>query len=417
MLGMPNYRDPDRLRRISMFSALPPWQLEVVVDAVDVVALRKGERVLSRGSDDGYTYFLAEGEVSLVPGGDASATIVSGSDAMTTPLANLRPRIFDVQAMSKVALLRVPDVVLSAAGCGRLGGSMITVESPQEDARHQAESRLSFHLYRDLKNDVDVLPSLPDLALRIRRAIDDEANDARAIARLIETDPAMAAKLLKVANSAFYGGLGGVETTCAAVIRLGMRSTRQLIMTFALKEVFDCKDAAIRRRMQALWSHSAHIAALCFVLAHENRHLQAEEALLIGLLHDVGVIPILNYAERYPELSQDPAILEQTIARMRGELGAMILRQWHFPPEVVTAARDAESWGRRHNGDVDYSDLVIVAQVHELIREHRLAELPALADISAIRRVFGGAAAPEKSLQVLNDAKHQIDEMHSVLRA
>ena len=414
---MPDYRDPDVLRKIRMLSELPPWQLEVVAEAVELVALKKGERLLERGSDNGHTYFLTEGEVSLIAAGDDNTMVVSGSDGVKAPLANLRPRIFDVETLTHVQVIRVPDVVLSVAGCGRLGGSAITVESPREEARHQAESRLSFHLYRDLKKDAAVLPSLPDLALRIRRAIDDETSDARTIARLVESDPAMAAKLLKAANSALYGGLGGVETTSSAVVRLGMQTTRQLVMTFALKEVFQSKDTAIRRRMQELWKHSAHIAALCFVLAREIQGLQAEEALLIGLVHDVGVIPILNYADKYPELTEDPSILDATVQRMRGELGAMILRQWHFPPEVVAAARDAENWTRRHNSAADFSDLVIVAQVHEFIRKHDLEGLPALDDVSAIRRVFGGDATPEKSLQVLHDAKAQIDEMRSVLRS
>ncbi len=415
--SMPDYRDPDVLRKVRMLSELPPWQLEVVAEAVDVIELKKGKRLLERGSDDGHTYFLTEGDVNLIAAGEDASTVVSGSDTVKAPLANLRPRIFDVETMTRVQVIRVPDVVLSAAGCSRLGGPAITVESPLEEARHQAESRLSFHLYRDLKNDVAVLPSLPDLALRIRRAIDDETSDARTIARLVESDPAMAAKLLKAANSALYGGLGGVETTSSAVVRLGMQTTRQLVMTFALKEVFVSEDAAIRRRMQELWKHSAHIAALCFVLAREIKGLQAEEALLIGLVHDVGVIPIFNYADKYPELTEDPSTLDATIQRMRGELGAMILRQWHFPPEVVAAARDAENWTRRHNSAADFSDLVIVAQVHEFIRKHTLEGLPPLDDVSAIRRVFGDTATPEKSLKVLHDAKAQIDEMRSVLRS
>ena len=401
-----------------MLSDLPPWQLEVVAEAVELLELKKGIVFLERGSDDGHTYFLTDGEVRLDAEGNDATTIVSGSKAMETPLANLRPRIFSAQTLTRARVIRVPDVVLSAAGCscGGRGRSAITIETPQDEERHKAESRLSFHLYRDLKNDVAVLPSLPDLALRIRRAIDDEVSDARKIARLVESDPAMAAKLLKAANSALYGGLGSIETTSSAVVRLGMQTTRQLVLTFAMNEVFDSKDKAIRRRMQDLWKHSAHIASLCFVLAREVKGLKAEEALLIGLVHDVGVIPILNYASKYPELTEEPEILDDTIQRMRGELGAMILRKWRFPPEVVAAARDAENWTRSQAGKADFVDLLIVAQVHEFIRKHKLEGLPPLDEVSAIRRVFGDAATPEKSLQVLHDAKTQIDEMRSVLR-
>ncbi|MCB1728577.1 MAG: HDOD domain-containing protein, partial [Gammaproteobacteria bacterium] len=222
---------------------------------------------------------------------------------------------------------------------------------------------------------------------------------------------------LKAANSAMYGGMATAETCSAAVVRLGMQTTKQLVLTFALKEVFQTKNPMIRKRMQVLWKHSSQIAALCFVLAREIKGIQAEEALLIGLLHDVGAIAILNCIEKYPDLASDEASLEETISRMRGELGAMILRKWMLPAPVVAGARDAEYWLRQHQGPADFTDLLVVAQVHERLRKDQLSGLPPLEKISAFRRVLGADATPERSLQVLHDAKTQADEMRSVLRA
>lgn len=415
---MASTHETDALRKIAMLTDLPPWQLEVVAEAVEPVEARKGAVILERGSDDGFTYFLREGEISLEASDGDDKTIEITAQSARTPVANLRPRIFGVKAMSRVRGIRVPDIVLSAAGCnGRVHDpDDIKVESQEEEERREAESRLSFQLYHDLKNDKAILPSLPDLALRIRRAIDDEVSDARAIAHLVESDPAMAAKLLKAANSALYGGLAAVETCSAAVVRLGMRTTKQLVLTFALKEVFQNDDPMIQKRMLVLWKHSAQIAALSFVLAREIKGMQAEEALLIGLVHDVGAIAILNYIHKYPDLAQDEAALEETISRMRGELGAMILRKWMFTPAVVAGARDAENWTRQQTGPADFTDLLIVGQVHERLRKHQLAGLPPLEKISAIKRVLGEDVTPEKSLQIMHDAKAQIDEMRSVLR-
>jgi len=331
------------------------------------------------------------------------------------PIANLRPRIMTATATSKVRTLRVPDIAISACGC--LNSSTIAVETEEEAARREAETRLSFELYRDLVNDEAILPSLPDLAFRIRRAIEDEGTAAKTVARLVESDPSMAAKLLKAANSAMYGGMQKIETCSGAVVRLGMQVTKQLVVTFALREVFRSEHPQLRRQMQLLWKHSSNIAAICFVLARQTKHLVAEEALLIGLLHDVGTIAILNYIERYPELLEQEGGVELTIQRMRGELGAMILRQWHFPPAVIAGARDAESWTRKHAGSIDFTDLLIVAQVHDKMRKHAFDTLPPLDEISAIGRVLGEGAGPERSVQILHDAKEQLDEMRSVLRS
>ena len=406
------------LHKISMLADLPPWQLEVVAEAVEPVEAHKGMLIVERGSDDGYTYFLDKGEVSLDAADGQSKVIALTPEVARNPVANLRPRLFAVKALSRVTGIRVPDIVLSAAGCsGRVHDpDAIVVQSEEEEQRRGAESKLSFQLYHDLKNDKAILPSLPDLALRIRNAIDDEVSDAKTIARLVESDPAMATKLLKAANSALYGGLGGIDTCSGAVVRLGMDTTKQLVLTFALKEVFYNDDPMVQKRMHVLWKHSAQIAALCFVLAREIKGMSAEEALLIGLVHDVGAIAILNYIQKFPELAQDEVALEETIDRMRGELGAMILRKWNFPPAVVAGARDAETWLRRHNREVDFTDLLIVAQAHERLRKHQLDGLPPLEKISAIQRVLGQDATPEKSLDILHAAKAQVDQMRSVLR-
>lgn len=225
---------------------------------------------------------------------------------------------------------------------------MITVDGEAEEARRQAETELSFQLYRDLRSDKAVLHSLPDLALRIRRAIEDEASDARRVARLIEADPAMAAKLLKAANSAMYGGLAAVESCPAAVVRLGMQTTKNPVLSFALKDIFQTKVPMIQQRMQALWKHSSQLAALCFVLA---------------------------------------------------------------------GARDAENWLRQHPGPADFTDLLIVAQVHERLRKQQLAGLPELDKLSALQRVLGDDLTPERSLEIMHQAKQQADEMRSVLRS
>jgi HD-like signal output (HDOD) protein len=409
---------PKSLRNIPMLANLPPWQVDVVAEAVQPLMVRKGKQIVECGTDDGYTYFLSEGEVELEGDDGYNKTLEITPENSRTPVANLRPRIISVTALSDVRGIRIPDIVLSAAGCtGRsYDEDGIKVESQEEEERRQLESKLSFQLYRDLKNDKAILPSLPDLAMRIRRAIDDEMSDAREIARLVEADPAMTAKLLKVANSAFYAGSNEVETLPKAVVRMGMKTTKQLVMSFALRDIFSNKDPAIQKRMLVLWKHSAQIAALCFILARETTHIDPEEALLIGLVHDVGTIAILNYIEKYPDLAEHPGALEETIDHMRGELGAMILREWKFAPAVIAGARDAENWIRQQTGPADFTDLLIVAQVHERLRKKNIEGLPPMERISAIRRVLGDAASPEKSLEILHEAKAQVDEMRSMLR-
>ena len=407
------------LGMIPMTANLPPWQFEAIAEHVEPLKLKKGARLIECGSDDGFTYFLTAGKVSLECADNPPMVVEASAESVRTPIANLRPRIVDVTALERIRVIRVPDILLNAIECGhgKTDSEETAGDAEGHEERRNFETRLPFQLYRDLKNsESSILPSLPDTAVRIQLAIEDDLSDADAVARLVVADPAIATKLVKTANSALYGGRSPVTALTAAVVRLGMQTTRNLVLTFALKEVFRTKNKLLRQRMKDLWEHSAYIAATCFVLAREVEGVNPEEALLVGLVHDIGAIAVLNYATRDPQRTADLGGLEQTISCMRGELGALILRRWKFAPTVAVAVRDAESWMREHDGVADFTDLLIVAQVHERLRRKETDGLPRIEDIPAFAKVLGQDASPHKSLVILHQAEIMVDQMRSVLR-
>jgi HD-like signal output (HDOD) protein len=410
--------DIDFLRKATTVSALPRWQLEAIADLTEHVKLKKGAKLIKRGTDDGFTYFLTAGKVALEGTGCPTEVVEADTQRTPAPLANLRPRILDVTAMGRVQAIRVPDLLLRPIE----SGDRCTVRDPfeadcGEPAEHrQILSQLPFEIYRDLKKgESSVLPSLPDTAVRIQLAVEDEISDADAVARRIATDPAIAAKLIMTANSPLYGGRTPVETLTAAVVRLGLKTTCQLVLTFAMREVFRTRNKALRWRMKELWDHSAYIAAACFVLSLDVKGANPEEALLVGLIHDIGTIAIINSADRHPELASDPESLEQTISCLRGELGALILREWRFAPAMIFAARDAENWGREHRGAADFTDVLIVAQFHDRLRRKETEGLPRIEEIPAFTKVLGENASPEKSVAVINQSEALVDALRKVL--
>jgi HD-like signal output (HDOD) protein len=402
--------DMETLRTLPKLARLPSWQFDVIAEFTEPLTLKKGVRLLDRGSDDGNTYYLTAGKVALVGADGHRETFEADPKGDPRLLANLRPRIVDVEAVGRARAFRIPDLLLDPIDCNPAAGS-------GHDGPPSAELRLPFDLYRDLKNnEPGVLPSLPDTAVRIQLAIGDEQSDAGSVARLLATDPAMAAKLIRIANSALYGGRAPVDTCTAAIVRLGLRTTAKLVLGFALSEVFRSKNQALRQRMKVLWDHSVDIAATCFILARERSGVDPEEALLAGLIHDVGAIAVLSSATRYPRLAADPERLERTIACLSGDVGAMILREWNFPPAMAAAARDAESWLREGGLDLDLTDLVIVAQVHDRMRRDDTEGMPRVDEIPAFARVLGAHASPEKSVEVMNQATAVAEALRNVLR-
>jgi HD-like signal output (HDOD) protein len=375
---------PEILRQLSTLRDMPQDELEALSKKLCVHEDRSGAVLLQIGATDEFTLYLLEGRCRLIAE-DGAVKIISHTDrSATAPLARLRPSHYKVVAESRVRYLRIDNAYIKQK-VGRIDQpSALTLQNYQveeeDDLAHlDAENRLTLQIYEDLNAESLMLPSLPQVAIEIGEAVNAEDADARKIAALIETDPAIALKIVKAANSARYGGISQVVTVAEAVARLGMQNTRFLVVSFALRELFRTNSRQLEKRMQALWEHSRRIGALAEVLAARVGHFNTHEALLAGLVHDIGVVAVLGYARDFPEVVDSPDALESSISALRTQLSGMILAKWDMPAELVTAAKEAENWYRRHPGRPDYADLVIAAQLHEGIgAEIDPAQVPAL---------------------------------------
>lgn len=225
------------------------------------------------------------------------------------------------------------------------------------------KNQLANRFIEDLEHDRLILPSLPEVAMRVAKVLDNGVSDANAIAEVIQTDPAITAKLIKAANSAMYGRCLPVETCAAAVVRLGSALTHKLVLSLSMRELFTTESPLLQTRMRALWKHSTEVAALCYVLARRDRRFNPEQAMLVGLLHDIGIVAVLNYIDKFPVEVTQPEIIDDAIKSLRARTSCMILEKWRFPSEFTVAAFEAEDWMRDTGGIPDYCDLVIAAQL------------------------------------------------------
>ena len=373
------------LRRLSTLRDLSQDELEALSAQLYVHEARPGAVLLQIGATDEFTLYLLEGRCRLIAE-DGGIKVMSHTDrSAAAPLARLRPSHYKVVAEGEVRYLWIDNSLLKEAVGSIDRPSALTLENYQveeeDDLGHlDAENRLTLQIYEDLNSESLMLPSLPRVAIEIGEAVNADNADARTIAALIETDPAIALKLLKAANSARFGGISQVSTVAEAVARLGMQNTRFLVVSFALRELFRTNSRRLEQRMEGLWEHSRRIGALAEVLAARVGGFNTHEALLAGLVHDIGVVAVLGYARDFPEVADHPAALESSINALRTQLSGMILAKWDMPAELVTAAKAAEHWYRQHPGRPDYADLVIAAQLHEGVGgDIDPAQVPALA--------------------------------------
>lgn len=361
---------PAVLRRLSTLRELPLANLQALSEQLYVHEAGKGTVLLDIGATDDTTLYLLEGACRLLADDGAEKVIQHTDASAQAPLARLRPSRYRVIADSAVRFLRIDTMLLEESTAAFEKSSSLSLESyeveEEEDFGHMdAGNQLTLHIYEDLNANRLLLPSLPHVALRIGEAVNSDDADAKRVASLIETDPAIAVKVVKAANSARFGGASQLGTVAEAVARLGMQNTQLLVVTFALRELFRTKSKSLEKRMMALWEHSRRIAATAQVLAEKVGGFNPHEALLAGLVHDIGGLAVIGYARDFPDVVAQPAALEASISGLRSQLGGMILSKWQLPGELVETAKAAEDWYRDHAGKADYADLVIVAQIHE----------------------------------------------------
>ncbi|NQY86500.1 MAG: HDOD domain-containing protein [Colwellia sp.] len=210
-----------------------------------------------------------------------------------------------------------------------------------------AENALYTILMEKIKQDALVLPTLPEVALKVRQAADDPDINLSHMSDIIGQDPALALGMIKVANSALLGRSVKVETVSQAVTRIGLRQIKSISTAMALKQVFVSENEVVAMQMKKSWHKTIDIASVAISLMSlylkDNKHtpLTLDTITLASLVHNIGVLPILTEAEQHPDIFANPTFLQQAIAKLSGKVGGAVTRAWGFSDELTLLA---ESW-------------------------------------------------------------------------
>lgn len=269
-------------------------------------------------------------------------------------------------------------------------------------------------LVADIRSNRVVLPALPDIALKTRKLLEDRNVTTSQVARVISADAVLTTRLLRVVNSPLYRVHDQIDDVRSAITRLGNANVRSVVTSLAMEQLYHHKLASpLKRKLLASnWEHSVHVAALCYIIADSNTMLSADEAMLAGLVHDIGKLPILEYAEMLPDIASSEQALNRLLAVLHTRVGALVLGSWKFAPELIAAAAEHEDFAREPGTDADYADVVIVANLLSYIgSDHPHTKL----DWSAIPAFERLALTPEESIAVMKNAREQIHEIKQLL--
>jgi HD-like signal output (HDOD) protein len=207
-----------------------------------------------------------------------------------------------------------------------------------------------------------LVPTMPEVAISVGEMIRQDEVDAAAIAEEVAKDAGIAARLLAIANNiGARGAAGPAENLTAAITRLGFHHARVIVSRIAIEQMFRAHSPTLRGIMERTWSRSLEVAALSRALATECTRLNGETAMLAGLVHLIGVLPLIKLFDDNFQLAASEQQFDRVITAMHPQVAGLVLRAWKFPADLVLVPECAFNFSRTHSGDADYVDVTTVS--------------------------------------------------------
>jgi HD-like signal output (HDOD) protein len=262
-----------------------------------------------------------------------------------------------------------------------------------------------------IENDKLVLPTLPEVALQVRDIAESEESAILDLVRVISNDTALSARIIRVCNSPLFRGSRAIENLNMAVSRLGMNYTSNLAMGLAMEQMFQATSDMIDKRLRATWQTSTEVAGVAHVLAQQYTRLKPDQATLAGLVHLIGVLPILRYVEdRDVQISS--IMLDNVIEELHPRIGSLILKKWDFPRELLNVPLEYARFDRKIP-EADYADLVMIANLQLVAgTDHPWNEIDK-STVSAFGRL---GLDPEVDLNEEEDLNAQMEAAMALLK-
>ena len=222
---------------------------------------------------------------------------------------------------------------------------------------------------------MDDLPSMPPIAAKILELLSDEETSAGQLNQVITRDPSLTTKLLKISNSAFYGHSREIKTLTAAIMVLGFRTIKDLVLAVSLRDY--TKRFGLTEKM--LWEHSVGTAIAAHMTARELKLDDWEEAFISGLLHDIGKLALnmlkskeftmvmqLVYNKDVPFIDAERKVLGYD----HSLIGAELIRQWKLPAKQEYVAAYHHNLERAHSHGGSDFELILLVNFADLVSHY-----------------------------------------------
>lgn len=266
---------------------------------------------------------------------------------------------------------------------------------------------------KDLSGDEVTFPTFLDITFQVRTALKNPNLSVEQLAKLVGAEPLMSAKIIRMANSVALNPSGReVADVKSAIVRVGMEAVRTISFAVAMEQLLKSKQMQIFEGLShKLWEHTAHVAALCRVLARKLAKINGDEAMFAGLVHDLGVFYLLSRAANFPDLIADKPELHSLLVGWHDNIGHALLSALGQPESIVVAVQEHET-ERAVTEIKNLSDVLYVAnKIANRASSWRDPDLDEPVDTSMLEFIFDAETLQE----IIDESDEEVQSLKVAL--
>lgn len=382
---------------------MPPEYVIVAAKFANEMNLQDGDIVIEKNAEDSHDYFLINGELELTDIYDQPSTLRAKTPHALKPLPQLRPSAYGIKVIGSATLIRIPQAVISR----------VRDDAPEKETDANDEALLDItqtrEFFEEFKQELHLhhvrLPSLRATASQALRTTSQDDVTNQEIVEAISSDPGIAAKFLKMSNSALFSSEGPVRDLQKAVERLGTFPSKEITACFAFRDVFKNMSPELNEMLKEQVQASQQVSAMAAVVAEMTDAVDPQVAALAGLLHNVGVLPVFGYATRNVAYAMNSNLVARAIERLAEEVGVLIAKKWRFGDEIIASLEEGSNWLYDAGDTCDLVSVILTAKYHYALSKNGFKGLPKPKDVPSLAVVSKGNFSEEFSFRILEGAR------------
>ena len=259
------------------------------------------------------------------------------------------------------------------------------------------------------------IPALPTIALKVKEAVQDPNMDMEKLGKVVSLDPSFTAFLINIANSPLFRGVATISSIPTALGRIGLEPTRNSAMIFAVRSLLRTKNPLCKKLLTLVWRQSCQVAAYAFVIAKNLKTVDPNRAMLAGLFHNIGMIPVIIKLAEKKHTQQEISSQWPSISKLAQRITIRVMDHWGLEADLKSVSKGARKWTQAHNEPL--VDIVNLAIWHSLLGKPEFKHLPKLKQLGYFQNHPLLEVDASQSLLFVKQAREELEHMARALSA